>query len=523
MPESEFIFDSKKIFSLVDTSGTISMSAGLDPEDASTVNVELTVKSEGRLKKFTSFIDLDRSKDIPKDYFIQILKIYFRNLEKDAGLEHTGRFTYLIEDTEDSFKETLGRKIELFCEMFKYSNEFVKRVQIRRANEKIPLGTFSDTLLFVVKVFLGDYQTEENLVTFKRENGTILGDLFNNVIIKRCFVNKVSNKNILSNRWFSKAYSYFLGDTEPDSNDTFYTEDYEVNFASNTKDTSEGLVGYNINKLLRKDLSKVDDHSIITNSILKNTYGHIYLNKDADDVALIKLFMDRSISNFVKRFSETTENPLAGEDLLYECSGDLLEADILNTLETPIKRVDPKFLNQTLTSKKEIEEAFKNFPEEAKPYINNASIVRSSLFMDDLECNSRSFFRKESYNRLYKYKLLVEILDNVGMKREIHIIFENHAYPLIKEVSLINYGTDESLELDVKGCQRTLLTDSTLLTKYIKNLLVYRHRLIRLFILNKFASKVILRKRDGLLHMDRSLITNQEEMDNEIKNIIDIK
>ena len=523
MPESEFIFDSKKIFTLVDTSGTISLSAGLDPEDASTVNVELTVKSEGRLKKFTSFIDLDRSKDIPKDYFIQILKIYFRNLEKDAGLEHTGRFTHLIEDTENSFKESLDRKIELFCEMFKYSNEFVKRVQIRRANEKIPLGNFSDTLLFVVKVFLGDYRTEENLVTFKRENGTILGDLFNNVIIKRCFVNKVSNKNILSNRWFSKAYSYFLGDTEPDSNDTFYTEDYEVNFASNIKDTSEGLVGYNINKLLRKDLSKVDDHSIITNSILKNTYGHIYLNKDADDVALIKLFMDRSISNFVKRFSETTENPLAGEDLLYECSGDLLEADILNTLETPLKRVDPKFLNQALTSKKEIEEAFKNFPEEAKPYIDNASIVRTSLFMDDLECNSRSFFRKESYNRLYKYKLLVEILDNVGMKREIHIIFENHAYPLIKEVSLINYGTDESLELDVKDCQRTLLTDSTLLTKYIKNLLVYRHRLIRLFILNKFASKVILRKRDGLLHMDRSLITNQEEMDNEIKNIIDIK
>ena len=415
IPETEFIFDSKKIFTLVDMNGVISMSAGLDPEDASTVNVELTIKTEGRLKKFTSFIDLDRSKDISKEYFTQILKIHFINLEKDAGLEHTGRFTHLLEDTENSFKESLERKIELFCEMFKYSNEFIKRVQIRRAYEKMPLGNYSEALLFVIKVFLGDERTDESLVTFKREKGPVLlGEIFNDFITRRCYTQKVYRKDLLANRWFLKGYSYALGDIEPNSKSTFYVDDHDINFVSDSKNRSEGLVGYNINQLLRKDLSKVDDHSTIVKSILKNTYGHIYLNTDANDEALIKMFMDRSVTKFAKRFVEKSQHPTSGEDLLYESYGDMLEADLLNALELPIQRVDPAFLNQTLTSKKEIEEAFKNFPEEAKPYIKDATIVRTSLLVDTLDYISRSEFKKDNYSRLYKYKLLVEIMDHVG-------------------------------------------------------------------------------------------------------------
>lgn len=524
MPETEYIFDSKKIFTLVEMSGIISMSAGLDPEDASTVNVELTIKTEGRLKKFTSFIELDRSKDITKDYFIQLLKIHFKNLEKDAGLEHTGRFTYLTESYEENtFKESLGRKIELFCELFKYSNDFIKRVQIRRAYEKIPVGNYSDALLFVVKVFLGDDRTEESLVIFKRERGTaLLGDMFNEFMTRRCYTQKVYKKDLLANKWFLKGYSYALGDTEPDSESTFYVDNYEINFTSSSKDRSEGLVGYNINQLLRKDLSKVDDHSTIVKSILKNTHGHMYLNKDVEEVSLMNLFMDRSITRFAKRFSEVSVNPENGEELLFENYGDLLEADLLNALELPIQRVDPAFLNQTLTSKKDIWEAFKNFPEVAKSYIENATVVRTCLLTNALEYSSRSEFRKENYTRLYKYKLLVEIIDHLGNKREIHITFENHIYPLVKEVYLINFCTNESLDLDIKDCQRTLLKDSNLISKYLRNLLLYRHKIIRLLVLAKFNYKIVLYKRDGLLHMDRAIITNHEDIDNELKNVLQL-
>ena len=527
MPESEYIFDSKKIFTLVDTNGIISMSAGLDPEDASTVNVDLTIKSEGRLKKFTSFIDLDRSQDITKDYFTQLLKIHFRNLEKDSGLEQDGRFTHLIEDSAKNFKESLERKIELFCELFKYSNDFIKRVQIRRAYEKIPVGHYSDALLFVVKVFFGDDRTEESLVIFKRERGSVLlGDMFNEFMTSRCYTQKVYKNDLLANKWFLKGYSYALGDTEPDSESTFYVDKNELNFASNSKDRSEGLVGYCINQLLRKDLSKVENHSTIVNSILKNTYGHIYLNvylnKDVDEVSLMNLFMNRSITKFAKRFSEVSINPENGEELLFENYGDVLEADLLNALELPIQRVDPGFLNQTLTSKKDIWEAFKNFPEEAKSYIENATVVRTSLLTDTLDYSSRSEFRKENYTRLYKYKLLVEIMDNLGNKREIYITFENHVYPLVKEVRLINYGTDESLDLDVRDYQRTLLKDSNLISKYMRNLLLYRHKIIRLLVLAKFNYKIVLYKRDGLLHMDRAIITNHEDIDNELKNVLQL-
>ena len=523
MPETEYIFDSKKIFTLVDQSGVITMSAGLDPEEQSIVNVELTIKSNDRLKKLTSFIYLDRSKDISKEYFTQLLKIHFRNLEKDAGLEHTGRFTHLIEDYEKSFKETLERKIELFCELFKYSNEFVKRVQIRRAYKKLPINSYYDDLLFTVKAFLGDERTDELLVTFRRERGTvILGDAFNEFMIRRCYVRGVCKNDTPSNRWYLQAYSYALGDTEPDSDNTFYTNDYEINFASNEKDRSEGLVGYNINKLMRKTLAKVEDHSTIVNSILKNTYGHIYLNTDANDESLMNLFMNRSISRFAERFSEKYTDPSNGFHLLYEGYGDLLEADLFNVLELPIQRVDHAFLNQTLTNKKDIQEAFKNFPKEAKPYIKNATIVRTSLLTDDSEYNSKSVFREENYDRLYKYRLLVEIIDNVGKKREISITFENYIYPLVKEVSLINYDTGETLELDVENCQKTLLADSNLLTKYMKNLLIYRHKIIRLFVLEKFTYKIVLYKRDKLLHMDRAIITNPDEIDTEIKNVLNL-
>lgn len=522
MTDTEYIFDSKKIFSLVERSGVIRMSAGLDPEDASTVNVELTIKSDNRLKKLTSFITLDRSKDISKEYFTQLLKIHFRNLEKDAGMEHTGRFTHLIEDSEKNFKEFLERKIELFCEMFKYSNDFVKRVLIRRAYKKLPIDNYYDDLLFTVKILLGDERTEELLVTFKREKGTVLlGDIFNEFTIRRCFVRGVCNKDAMFNRPFLKAYSYVLGDTETDSDDTFYVNESELNFSSYKEDRSEGLVGYNINKLMRKNLLKVEDHSTIVNSILKNTYGHIYLNKDADDESL-NIFINRSILKFTERFSETSTDPSYGEDLLCESYGDLLEEDLLSILELPIQRVDHGFLNQTLTSKKEIKEAFKNFPKEAEPYIKNATIIRTSLLTDNLEYNSRSFFRKENYNRLYKYTLLVEIIDNVGMKSEIHITFENYVYPLVKEVKLINFGTDESLELDIKGYQKTLLADSNLLNNYLKNLLLYRHKIIRLLVLVKFTYKVVLYKRGDLLHMDKAIITNREEIDNEIKNVLNL-
>lgn len=523
MPDKEYIFDSKKIFSLVDSSGVIRMSAGLDPEDASTVNVELTIKSDGRLKKLTSFITLDRSKDISKSYSTQLLKIHFINLEKDAGLEHTGRFTHIIEDSEKNFKEFLERKIELFCEMFKYSNDFVKRVIIRRAYKKLPIDNYYDDLLFTVKIFLGDERTEELLVTFKREKGTVLlGDIFNEFTIRRCFVRGVCNKDAMFNRPFLKAYSYVLGDTETDSDDTFYVNESELNFSSYKEDRSEGLVGYNINKLMRKNLLKVEDHSTIVNSILKNTYGHIYLNKDADDEALMNVFMNRSINKFTERLSEISIDPSYGEDLLYESYGDLLKEDLLGVLELPIQRIDPSFLNQTLTSKKEIKEAFKNFPKESEKYIKNATIVRTSLLTDNLEYNSRSNFRKENYNRLYKYTLLVEIIDNVGMKCEIHITFENYVYPLVKEVKLINFGTDESLELDIKDHQKTLLADSNLLSNYLKNLLFYRHKIIRLFVLSKFIYKIVLYKRGDLLHMDRAIITNHNEIDNEIKNVLNL-
>ena len=523
MPDTEYIFDSKKIFSLVERSGVIAMSAGLDPEDASTVNVELTIKSDNRLKKLTSFITLDRSKDISKEYFTQLLKIHFRNLEKDAGMEHTGRFTHLIEDSEKNFKEFLERKIELFCEMFKYSNDFVKRVLIRRAYKKLPIDNYYDDLLFTVKIFLGDERTEELLVTFKREKGTVLlGDIFNEFTIRRCFVRGVCNKDAMFNRPFLKAYSYVLGDTETDSDDTFYVNESELNFSSYKEDRSEGLVGYNINKLMRKNLLKVEDHSTIVNSILKNTYGHIYLNKDADDEALMNVFMNRSINKFTERLSEISIDPSYGEDLLYESYGDLLKEDLLGVLELPIQRIDPSFLNQTLTSKKEIKEAFKNFPKESEKYIKNATIVRTSLLTDNLEYNSRSNFRKENYNRLYKYTLLVEIIDNVGMKCEIHITFENYVYPLVKEVKLINFGTDESLELDIKDHQKTLLADSNLLSNYLKNLLFYRHKIIRLFVLSKFIYKIVLYKRGDLLHMDRAIITNHNEIDNEIKNVLNL-
>ena len=526
MQDTGYIFDSKKIFSLADQYGVIAMSAGLDPEDASTVNVELTIKSDNRLKKLTSFIHLDRSKDISKEYFVQLLKIHFRNLEKDAGLEHTGRFTHLIEDSEKNFKEFLERKIELFCEMFKYSNDFVKRVLIRRAYKKLPIDNYYDDLLFTIKIFLGDERTEELLVTFKREKGTVLlGDIFNEFTIRRCFVRGVCNKDIPSNRWFLKAYSYVLGDTETDSDDTFYVNVSELNFSSYKEDRSEGLVGYNINKLMRKDLSKVEDHSTIVNSILKNTYGHIYLNKDTDEESLmnvLNVFMNRSILKFNERFSESSTDPSYGEDLLCESYGDLLEEDLLGILEFPIRRVDPGILNQTLTSKKEIEEAFKHFPKEAEPYIKNATIVRTSLLTDDLEYNSRSDFRKENYNRLYKYTLLVEIIDNVGKKREIRITFENYIYPLVKEAFLINYDTGETLELDVKNCQKTLLADSNLLSNYLKKLLVYRHKIIRLLVLVKFTYKIVLYKRGDLLHMDKAIITNHEEIDFEIKNVLNL-
>lgn len=523
MPDTDYIFDSKNIFSLVEQSGVIAMSAGLDPENPSTVNVELTIKSHGRLKRLTSFIDLDRSEDISKEYFIKILEIHFKNLEEDAGLEHTGRFTYIINESGKDFKEFLERKIELFCEAFKYSNELVKRVLIRRAYKKLPIDSYYDDLLFTVKIFLGGEITEEMLVTFKREKGTILlGDIFNDFIIRRCFVRKIYKKDLPSNKLFLKAYSYVLGDTESDSDDTFYVNNYDLNFASNTKDRSEGLVGYNINQLMRKDLTKVEDHSTIVNSILKNTYGHIYLNKDADDEALMNVFMNRSLNKFTERFSETSIDPSYGEDLLFESYGDLLGEDLLSILELPIQRIDPSFLNQTLTSKKEIKEAFKHFPKEAEPYIKNATIVRTSLLTDNLEYNSRSNFRKENYNRLYKYTLLVEIIDNVGMKSEIHITFENYVYPLVKEVKLINFGTDESLELDIKNHQRTLLADSNLLTKYLKNLLVYRHKIIRLFVLGKFTYKIVLYKRGDLLHMDRAIITNPNEIDTEIKNVLNL-
>lgn len=523
MPDTEYIFDSKKIFSLVERSGVIAMSAGLDPEDASTVNVELTIKSDNRLKKLTSFITLDRSKDISKEYFTQLLKIHFRNLEKDAGMEHTGRFTHLIEDSEKNFKEFLERKIELFCEMFKYSNDFVKRVLIRRAYKKLPIDNYYDDLLFTVKIFLGDERTEELLVTFKREKVTVLlGDIFNEFTIRRCFVRGVCNKDAMFNRPFLKAYSYVLGDTETDSDDTFYVNESELNFSSYKEDRSEGLVGYNINKLMRKNLLKVEDHSTIVNSILKNTYGHIYLNKDADDEALMNVFMNRSINKFTERLSEISIDPSYGEDLLYESYGDLLKEDLLGVLELPIQRIDPSFLNQTLTSKKEIKEAFKNFPKESEKYIKNATIVRTSLLTDNLEYNSRSNFRKENYNRLYKYTLLVEIIDNVGMKCEIHITFENYVYPLVKEVKLINFGTDESLELDIKDHQKTLLADSNLLSNYLKNLLFYRHKIIRLFVLSKFIYKIVLYKRGDLLHMDRAIITNHNEIDNEIKNVLNL-
>lgn len=523
IPDTDYIFDSKNIFSLVEQSGVIAMSAGLDPENPSTVNVELTIKSHGRLKRLTSFIDLDRSEDISKEYFIKILEIHFKNLEEDAGLEHTGRFTYIINESGKDFKEFLERKIELFCELFKYSNELVKRVLIRRAYKKLPIDSYYDDLLFTVKIFLGGEITEEMLVTFKREKGTILlGDIFNEFIIRRCFVRKIYKKDIPSNKLFLKAYSYVLGDTESDSDDTFYVNNHDLNFASNTKDRSEGLVGYNINQLMRKDLTKIEDHNTIVNSILKNTYGHIYLNKNADDEALMNVFMNRSINKFTERFSETSIDPSYGEDLLYESYGDLLGEDLLSTLELPIQRIDPSFLNQTLTSKKEIKEAFKNFPKEAKPYIKNATIVRTSLLTDNLEYNSRSSFRKENYNRLYKYTLLVEIIDNVGMKSEIYITFENYVYPLVKEVKLINFGTDESLELDIKDYQRTLLSDSNLISKYLKNLLSYRHKIIRLFVLRKFTYKIVLYKRGDLLHMDRAIITNPNEIDTEIKNVLNL-
>lgn len=522
MPETKYIFDSKKIFTLVDQSGIITMSAGLDPEEQSTVNVELIIKSNDRLK-LTSFIHLDRSKDITKEYFTQLLKIHFRNLEKDAGLEHTGRFTHLIKNSEKSFKEILERKIELFCELFKYSNEFVKRVQIRRAYKKLPIDNYYDDLLFTVKIFLGDERTEELLVTFKREKGTVLiGEVFNDFIIRRCFVRSVYKNDIPSNRVFLKAYSYVLGDTEPDSDDTFYINESELNFSSYKEDRSEGLVGYNLNRLMRKNMLKVEDHSTIINSILKNTYGHIYLNTDANDESLINLFMNRSISRFAERFSETYTDQSDGFHLLYEGYGDLLETDLLTVLELPIQRIDPGFLNQTLTSKKEIKEAFKHFPKEAEPYIKNASIVRTSLLTEDLEHNFRSVFGKENYNRLYVHKLLVEIIDNVGKKRDIRITFENYIYPLVKEVTLINYDTGETLELDIKNCQRTLLTDSNLLSKYLKNLLIYRHKIIRLFVLEKFTYKIVLYRRDKLLHMDRAIITNPDEIDTEIKNVLNL-
>lgn len=523
IPETECIFDSKKIFTLVDQSGVITMSAGLDPEEQSIVNVELTIKSNDRLKKLTSFIHLDRSKDITKEYFTQLLKIHFRNLEKDAGLEHTGRFTHLIKDSEKSFKEILERKIELFCELFKYSNEFVKRVQIRRAYKKLPIDNYYDDLMFTVKVFLGDERTEELLVTFKREKGTVLiGEVFNDFIIRRCFVRSVYKNDIPSNRVFLKAYSYVLGDTEPDSDDTFYINESELNFSSYKEDRSEGLVGYNLNRLMRKNMLKVEDHSTIVNSILKNTYGHVYLNKDADVEALINVFMNRSVSRFADRFSETYTDQSDGFHLLYEGYGDLLETDLLTILELPIQRVDPGFLNHTLTNKKEIKEAFKHFLKEAEPYIKDASIVRTSLLTEDLEHNFRSVFGKENYNRLYEYRLLVEILDNVGKKREIRITFENYIYPLVKEVTLINYDTGETLELDVKNCQRTLLADSNLLSKYLQNLLIYRHKIIRLFVLEKFTYKIVLYKRDKLLHMDRAIITNPDEIDTEIKNVLNL-
>ena len=523
MPETEYIFDSKKIFTLVDQSGVITMSAGLDPEEQSTVNVELIIKSNYRLKKLTSFIHLDRSKDINKEYFTQLLKTHFRNLEEDAGLEHTGRFARLIKDSEKNFKEFLERKIKLFCELFKYSNEFVKRAQIRRAYKKLPIDNYYDDLMFTVKVFLGDERTEELLVTFKREKGTVLiGEVFNDFIIRRCFVRSVYKNDIPSNRVFLKAYSYVLGDTEPDSDDTFYINESELNFSSYKEDRSEGLVGYNLNRLMRKNMLKVEDHSTIVNSILKNTYGHVYLNKDADVEALINVFMNRSVSRFADRFSETYTDQSDGFHLLYEGYGDLLETDLLTVLELPIQRVDPGFLNQTLTSKKEIKEAFKHFPKEAEPYIKNATIVRTTLLTEDLEHNFRSVFGKENYDRLYEYRLLVEILDNVGKKREIRITFENYIYPLVKEVTLLNYETGETLELDIKNCQRTLLTDSNLLSKYLKNLLIYRHKLIRLFVLEKFTYKIVLYRRDKLLHMDRAIITNPDEIDTEIKNVLNL-
>ena len=123
---------------------------------------------------------------------------------------------------------------------------------------------------------------------------------------------------------------------------------------------------------------------------------------------------------------------------------------------------------------------------------------------------------------MYKYTLLVEIIDNVGKKREIRITFENYIYPLVKEAFLINYDTGETLELDVKNCQKTLLADSNLLSNYLKKLLVYRHKIIRLLVLVKFTYKIVLYKRGNLFHMDKAIITNHEEIDIEIKNVLNL-
>lgn len=519
IPESAYIFDSKKIFSITSNKG-MSISAKLDPECSSIVNAELTIiNSEGRQKKFTSFIELDRSRDINKDYFIDTLKIHFKNLEKDAGLE-PGMFTCLLKETRKGLDIILSRKIELFCELFKYSNSFIKRVVIRRAYEKIPNGHYSDDLFFTMKVFLEDGRAEEMLVTFKKENGPVLlGDMYSKHIFRRCFVNDVFNKDTLSDTSLMKCYSYSVGDTY--SEDAFYTNINSIRFSSYKEDCSEGLVGYNINSILRKDLSKVEDHSTIVNSILKNIYGHIYLNEDFDFNDIFKVYMNNSIKRFAERITEESQNPLNGEDLLYESSSDLLEVDLLNVLELSIKRIDPCILNQSITNRKDIKEAFKYFPEEAKPFLNKASIVRTSLLTDNNpDHRSRSIFSKDDYTRLYKYILLVEILNVDGGKCDIFITFENHTYPLIKEVKLTDHSTGEVLDTDIKNCQRTLLTDSLLINKYLRNLLVYRNKIIRLFVLNKFTSKVVLRRKDGLLHMDRVEMSSHKEVDEEIKNIL---
>ena len=520
MPEEDYIFDSKKIFSIIEKNNVIKMSAGLDPEDPSIVNVKLDIKSNGRIKSFVSYIELDRFENLNEEDFTHMLKTHFEDLEKDAGLEHTGRFAYLMETSERGFRESLKRKFELFCELFKYS-KLINRVLIRRAYEKIPNGHYSDDLFFTMKVFLEDGSTEEMLVTFKKENGpALLGDMYSNHTFRRCFVNDIP-KDTYSNREFMKAYSYSIGDTEIDSDDTFFVNNSSLNFVSYKEDCSEGLVGYNINRMLRKDLSKVEDHSIIVNRILKNTYGHIYLNEDFDFNDIFKEYMNNSIKRFAERFTEDSKNPLNGEDLLYESSSDLLEADLLNVLELSINSVDPGLLNQSLTNKTDIREAFKYFPEKIKLLVNNAAIVRTKLLTDgNPDYCPRSIFNKEDYTRLYKYTLLVEILNNNGKKYDICITFENFIYPLIKEIKLNNYVTGKILRMDVRGCQRTLLNDSLLINEYLRNLLVYRYKIIKLLVLNKFASKVVLYKKNGLLHMDRALITNYKEVDEEIKNIL---